>query len=766
MTFGAADFILVAGNIQPGGLKLSALQGIRVLDFGHYAAGPLAALLLAENGAEVIHVDRPGALSMPAQDDAFLNRSKQRITLDLKSAADLATARALAESCDVVIENFRPGVMQRLGLGSTTFTASAPQLVYCSLPGFSARDPRAGVQAWEGIVACAAGLYNAKSPAGELASSASPYCDLPLASNFAAFHAATAIVMALIARQQSGLGQQIEAPLFDAAIELLGPAVPDTFPNYTIIYGGGIYACSEGHIFFNANNPRFLFWLLDALDVTTPWRAQALLETESINGKDPTRNAMLRRKLADIFLTRTAMDWQEFGAQHHLPLARIGTASEWQGSAQARLSGAVVTVEDPELGALNQPGRLSHLSHDTGAIQHARHLPDQDRAAILAQLKQAAPRSSAPAAGSAPLSALAGVRVLDLANILAGPSVGRWLADFGAEVIKINDPNSQSVAMHDYLNRGKKSVLIDVAVPDGRELVLKLAASCDVFLSNFPKPTVTRYGFDEATLRAHNQRLVYASISCYGAVGPWSERRGYEPQAQSCAGLMARYGGADTPVMLPYLVNDYGTGILGAFAVGLALFARGKTAVGQRAECALAQTATWHQWGALPQRFNQHLYQAADGWLFIGTRANDSATLLDLFGFQDSGHLSDVARSELIATAIARDTLAHWLAACAARGIAAMPLSTQREAMQHPYALERGVTHATRKRLSGTLEHPGITVHLSATPKIHGAVPEAVGTDLDEVLGKAGLADAMPALLAAGVISHTLAKPKIAPPKT
>ncbi|HTP39194.1 MAG TPA: CoA transferase [Steroidobacteraceae bacterium] len=756
---------------------MSALDGIRVLDFGHYAAGPLTALLLAENGAEVIHVDRPGPLSMPAHDDAFLNRSKQRITLDLKSPADRSTARSLAASCDVLIENFRPGVMRRLGLDAAALREPAPQLIYCSLPGFAARDPRAAVQAWEGIVSAAAGLYNERSPAGQLARGASPYCDLPLASNFAAFQAATAIVMALIARRKSGQGQQIEAPLFDAAIELLGPAVPDTFPNYTIIYGGGIYACAAGHIFFNANNPRFLFWLLDALGVTADWRAAGLLDTESINGKDAARNAVLRRRLADCFLTRTAAEWEEFGAQHQLPLARIGTAQEWQRSAQARASGAVATVEDPELGTLAQPGRLTHLSRDGEAIRHPRHRIDQDRAAILSHLRPVAPSpgavSQTPSPAARPADsitpacagALAGIRVLDLANILAGPSVGRWLADFGAEVIKLNDPNSQSVALHDYLNRGKKSALVDVTVPAGRDVVLRLAAGCDVFLSNFPKPTVARYGYDEAALRQHNPQIIHASVSCYGATGPWSERRGYEPQAQSCAGLMAHYGGTESPVMLPYLVNDYGTGILGAFAVGLALFARARSGMGQRAECSLAQTATWHLWGTLPQSFNQRLYRAADGWLYLGTRANDTLALLDLFHIQDTRHASDASLGEFIASAIAREPRAHWLAACAARGIAAMALATQREAMQHEYALARGVTHAARQRLSGTLEHPGITVHLSATPKIHGAVPEAVGSDLDEVLGKAGLAAAMPELLAAGVISRTLAKPKIAPPK-
>ncbi|HEX8969431.1 MAG TPA: CoA transferase, partial [Chloroflexota bacterium] len=96
---------------------MAALDGIRVIDFGHYIAGPLAAVMLADAGAEVIHVDPPGGPSWKTDAEAFLQRSKQRITLDLKAPDDLAVARRLIGTADVVIENFRPGVMDRLGVG-------------------------------------------------------------------------------------------------------------------------------------------------------------------------------------------------------------------------------------------------------------------------------------------------------------------------------------------------------------------------------------------------------------------------------------------------------------------------------------------------------------------------------------------------------------------------------------------------------------------------------------------------------------------------
>src|ERR1043166_2805589 len=101
-----------------------ALQGIRVIDFGQYIAGPLAAVMLADEGADVIHVDPPGGPRWRHPADAFLNRRKRRISLDLKSADGRATAERLIAGSDVVIENFRPGVLDRLGIGAAAMTAA------------------------------------------------------------------------------------------------------------------------------------------------------------------------------------------------------------------------------------------------------------------------------------------------------------------------------------------------------------------------------------------------------------------------------------------------------------------------------------------------------------------------------------------------------------------------------------------------------------------------------------------------------------------
>ncbi len=291
---------------------MATLDGIRVIDFGQYIAGPLAAVMLADQGAEVIHVDPPGGTRWKSDADAFFNRGKQRITLDLKQANDNEIARNLIGSADVVIENFRPGVMDRLRLSARAMTEQHPQLIYCSIPGFASDDPRRDVAAWEGVVGAASDTY---ATVGQLLGADDPRVDdpdrpvftaLPLASNFGGFHAATAIVMALIARGRTGRGQTIEIPLFDAMFELIGANGISVDGEYRMARsrGAGTYVCGDGRrILFNSSStPRFLRWFAHAADI-------------------PIDQPL---DLSQLFLTRPAKEWEELRLHFAAPPTRCG----------------------------------------------------------------------------------------------------------------------------------------------------------------------------------------------------------------------------------------------------------------------------------------------------------------------------------------------------------------------------------------------------------------------------------------------------------
>src|SRR5690606_15132429 len=172
-----------------------ALEGIRVIDFGQYIAGPLTGQLLADQGADVVRVDPPSGPRWDHPASATFNRGKRSIALDLRNEADRDTARQLIAGADVVVENFRPGVMDRLGLGAAAMTEANPQLVHCSLPGFASDDPRSQTRAWEGVVGAASGMYR-RDRTGSVAGRPI-YTALPISSSYAAIQSAVAIAMAL-----------------------------------------------------------------------------------------------------------------------------------------------------------------------------------------------------------------------------------------------------------------------------------------------------------------------------------------------------------------------------------------------------------------------------------------------------------------------------------------------------------------------------------------------------------------------------------------
>ena len=170
-----------------------ALRDTRVVEFGQYIPGPLLGMLLADQGAEVIKVERPGGDPGRAEPAfATWNRGKRSVVLDLKSAEGQRAAQELVAMADVLIENFRPGVASRLGIGFQEVSQANPGLVYCSLPGFGEDSPRRDQQGWEPIVGAATGAYFAVEGDPDPL-----YLPLPVASTFAAILGSVSVTMAL-----------------------------------------------------------------------------------------------------------------------------------------------------------------------------------------------------------------------------------------------------------------------------------------------------------------------------------------------------------------------------------------------------------------------------------------------------------------------------------------------------------------------------------------------------------------------------------------
>jgi len=735
------------------------LTGLRVIDFGHYVAGPLAAVLLADQGADVIHVDPPGGPRWDTVADAFFNRSKRRIILDLKRAGDLAVARRLIATADVVVENFRPGTLARLGLDPDELCSLHPGLIVCSMPGFAADDPRAGLRAFEGIIAAA--TANCQPRVGEEPAGwdwdRPTYSALPLASSFAAYLAACGIVMALIARRRTGRGQRVDVPLFDAMFALIGHSGAYAHerglrpPKGIHQRGAGAFRCSDGRfVQFDTSSPRHLSWFARAAGLLGSVDPELL--DLSANAR-PEVNERLHARLRAEFATRTAAEWEELGNAAGAAIGFVRTAAEWIGTEHARLTRAVATVDDPELGPIWCAGLPVSLSAFPDLVIEPRHLPGEDTAGILAELDVLSPRLACPGAEPELDRPLSGMRVLDLGVALAGPTCGRLLAEFGAEVVKINAPNA---GVSGYLNRGKDSLLLDVATVAGQDVYWRLVDRADVVLENFSPGTAERLSIGYAEVQARRPEAVYTSISCYGPGGPWTYWRGWERQGQAVTGIMERTG---LPSVLgPYNIVDIGTGILGAFVTAVALYHRQETGRGQLACASLAQTATYHQaafmfdfpgysqaeprgYDALGEGPLQRYYRASDRWFFLGARPGELPQLAVAAGApglaSQPGDAVETALAAAFATADA-DSIVRQITDA---GIAAHPVVQLADLMTDELVRTRGLSVTQEVAEVGSCTMPGISAHLSDTPARVGPPPRRPGADAKALLTAIGLVD-------------------------
>lgn len=731
-----------------------ALEGIRVIDFGQYIAGPMAAMFLADQGADVIRIEPPGGTRFATPANATYNRGKRSIVLDLIDTSDLEIARNLVAGADIVVENFRPGVMDRLGLGAEAMTAANPRLIYCSLPGFASDDPRAGLRAWEGVIGAATATY---PPHPETEDPI--YTPLPFSSSYAAFLAAVSIAMALNARERDGLGQVVEVPLFDAtyaAIGYRGQRVhnSDTSGDMArLARMMGVtrqFECKDGRWFMyhagNKNAPDFI--AAAGGDWLKPDSGASLDE--------------IRQKTEALFKTKTAKEWEAFCEQVGTEGSVCRTSAEWLENEHALGSKIVVDSEDPQLGSVRGPGINVRMSLTPGAIRGPRPAPDQHRLELLREAAAAKPAGAAASVAETMRSALDGIKVVDLCIVLAGPTCGRTLAEFGADVVRIDSPHRDGVIFHTDINRGKRSLLMDLKTAEGLEIFWKLVDQADVVVQNFRRGVAERLGVGYEAVKARKPEIVYASLNTYGQVGPWANRPGHEQIAQAASGMQERYGGDGRPTLAPFAVNDYGTGFMGAYGVALALLHRKKTGQGQHVDTALAYTATMLQslylqeyagkeWDeprgqrAIGSGKLNRSYRAKDGWFFLAARPDQ------LEG--DHGiALAEAPVTELEGM-FEPESVADCVEHLNALGAGAYPVvSDIRQLMDDPWAQSHGLSITREHDGQGPVTTIGPSPRLSRTPTVPGRPAPIPGADAASILSDIGMRADLERLVAAGVI--------------
>ena len=383
---------------------------------------------------------------------------------------------------------------------------------------------------------------------------------------------------------------------------------------------------------------------------------------------------------------------------------------------------------------------------------------------------------------------LSGVRVLDLSRVLAGPWATQTLADLGAEVIKIERPgvgddtraggppftvqadgSKGDAAYFLCANRGKKSVELDIATPQGAETVRRLAATCDVVVENFKTGGLRKYGLDYAALAAINPRLVYCSITGFGQDGPDAHRAGYDYMIQAMGGLMSVTGQADgspgaEPMKVGVAVVDLFTGLYASNAILAALWHARATGEGQHVDIALFdvqaavlanQASNYFVSGQAPTRLgnahpNLSPYQpfpCSDGMVIIAVgndgqfRALTRALGQEALG-TDVRFATNAARvgnraelSALLSDLTRPHSMKALMAMLDAAGVPHGPINTLDQVFAEPQALHRQlVVEQTRDDLAEPVRTVASPIRLSKTPVRYDAPPPRLGQDTDAVL--------------------------------
>jgi crotonobetainyl-CoA:carnitine CoA-transferase CaiB-like acyl-CoA transferase len=384
-----------------------------------------------------------------------------------------------------------------------------------------------------------------------------------------------------------------------------------------------------------------------------------------------------------------------------------------------------------------------------------------------------------PRAKDAP-TALDGLLVVDFTRVVAGPACTQTLADFGAEVIKIENPDGGDdtrayehaeiggeSAAYISLNRNKRGIALDLAVPAARDVARELIAKADVVVENFSSGVMKKFGLDYDSVATANPRLVYCSISAYGRKGPFASRPGFDPITQAESGFMSLNGFADgPPVRAGPPIVDMATGMSACNAILLALIARDRVGRGQHVEVALFDIAMFMTGfygmaylvsGTNPGRFGNSpngsptvgLYEAADGPLYMAC-ANDRlyrrlvTEVLDRpdlitdpeFATRKVRTANREKLRAIIASVFASDKLENWMAKMKKANIPVGYLRTVEQAFNAPEARERHRLSRIPHPTAGMVPNIETPLNMALTPCVDPVAAPLLGEHTNDILRK------------------------------
>jgi len=592
----------------PLGVELP-LTGLRVLDC---VDGPLQSVgrIYADLGAEVIRVE-PTAGS-PARSQGLMvagvsltfavrNANKLSVVADLGTEAGRERLRALISSADILVTDWTPSQQADLGLSSEALAELNPRLVAAVLSDFGRTGPR---RDWQGGPDVLFALSSVLSRSG-LPEVTEPL--LPpafLAYESAAVQAAWAVMVSYVHATRTGRGDYVDYSCLQGLIQILDPPMG--------VAGSARAGAPMRNLPRGRPDSRHLYPIFPAADgwvricvlSARQWRGMFAWLGEPAEFADPKYDnigtrfaaiATLYPMIGAKFATLTRAEITDQGQAHGVPTAGLASTSEVLASDAFWAAGAFDTAEvGPDVRATLPTGVFELDGRRAG-----RRTPAPALGADQVDLDRR-PVATSTAASAAQPYPFAGLRVLDLGVIVVGAELGRLLADYGADVIKVEsrefpDGSRQSYDGSEMTegfawgHRNKRSLGLNLKSDAGKSIFKDLVAQSDVVLTNFKPGTLESLGFGYETLRSINPRIVLSESSAFGNSGPWSRRMGYGPLVRASAGLSKLWAYPEIEGSFSDAITifpDHVVGRLNAIAVAALLLRRGRTGRGGRVSTA------------------------------------------------------------------------------------------------------------------------------------------------------------------------------------
>jgi crotonobetainyl-CoA:carnitine CoA-transferase CaiB-like acyl-CoA transferase len=730
------------------------LSGLRVVEVSSWIAGPVVSLLLAEAGADVVKVEsQAGDPARGTAGFATWNRSKRSVALDLGDEAGRASLQRLLAGADVLVHSLRPSVARRAGIDDQRLTADHPGLVWCSVLGWPHGHPDEDRPGYDVLAQAATGVMDE-----ELGTRPGPvFLRFPYGSWNAALLGVIGVLSRLRVRESTGRGGPVHTSLFQGTLasmskhwarcerptpSMMGPTLFKGM-NMVQLCGDGLGVAST---------------MADVSLTDVPLFAEVAAEIGAGPIVDP--NQILGR--------RPRAEWLEAMWAVGVPTVPVAAGlGEALNDEQSRINGYAIEVHDPEWGTTVQAGHPIHVQPPLRVQRPAPSLGEHNHQALANPWRPRSVPAASTARPSPPVRGpLEGVKVLDFGMFLAGPYGPQLMADLGAEVIKVEAPTGDRLRMGERVfngcQRGKRSVALDLRVPETRPVLEELVGWADVVHHNLRMPPARALGLDYETISAIKPSIVYCHVSSYGPDGPRKDWPGIDPTSQAVVGWMQEGAGrANPPRWYRIGMTDDQCAMGSVIAVLLALGRRDRTGEGADVRASILGTAllTTSETMLLPDGSiapyphmdddqtglgpGCRIYQCTDGWVAVAAFGDRAGSRL--------ATAAGTADEPGIAAALRGRSTAEVMELLAKADVPAEPVRLDHEQAFFDSEVNRrlGLSVAWDHPRYGRLEQVGAPFDFGDLPLDLDRPPPTLGQHSAEVLAEVGIAPATVASLAA-----------------